>query len=122
MNNDLAKDLAKGMYVTFIMFVLFFFIFLVSRDTLQLFISLCSLLPGLLILIYIKNYDYKYYYLVFATILTLQGLTLGYTYLLKLKTLSLPRMLELVALTLIWIVVIWVIIYFWPWKTIKKET
>ena len=126
MNNDVARiemnnDAKKGLYVTFGPFALFFFIFLISGDTLQLFIGLCSLLPFLALVIYIKNYDYKYYYLVFGAILTLQGLALVYNYLFKLKSLSLPSTLLLFSLTLIWIVLIWVAIYLLPQYTVKKE-
>jgi hypothetical protein len=92
----------KAIYITFFFFILCLFRFLVSGNTLILFVSLGMLGAALMLIIYIKKYNPKYY-LVFIPFFMLQGLTLVYTYLFQLKTLELPYMILFYFFAVIWI-------------------
>jgi len=93
----------KLVYLTFFLFIVLLFGFLVSGNTLNLLVSLANLGVALLLIINIKKYKPKLNYLVFILILALQGLTLVYTYLFQLKTLDLLHTLLFYFFAVIWI-------------------
>lgn len=105
------RNEVKGAYSGFFLFTLLLFRFLVSENTLYLFVSLGMLCAALLAIIHIKKYNHKWYYLVFIPLFVLQGLSLLYTYLFQLKTLDLPYMLAFYCFVIIWILLASLLIY-----------
>lgn len=67
----------KGIYLAFFIFILSLFLFLVSGNTIYLFISLVNLFVIPFSIINIKKYNPKLYYLVFIPFLVLQGVNIG---------------------------------------------
>lgn len=63
--------------------IVLFFLFLVSKNPLFLFVSLGALILILRSAFRIKNYNHKIYYILLLPIFVLQGLVLIYSYLFK---------------------------------------